>query len=270
MSKKPSKSKAKRVAVRPARKPQAGQLSLPLGLPRKLPRIDRMATASGIIAGKPETFPPGIAMAASGWPVFNLVMRKPHPHAGRAIQKELRWHHDQQARQEAEAARLARRPAAMQHPSYRLPEALQGWLRKRLPVEIESGAEWAVHDAIGWPDDPRVHRAVHDAIADACDAAYRCGCIEGFIEGFVERRMPDKKRSDTGNAAKRKTLVQLPDGRRMTRDDRDALMVAEYESLLALKVKPTPAMERLAEKYGFESWQGVAAAMKSFGKRSGR
>ena len=96
------------------------------------------------------------------------------------------------------------------------------------------------------------------------------GCRQGFVEGFVERRMPDKKRSDTGNAAKRKTLVELPDGRRMTRDERDTLMVVEYESLLTLKLKPTPAMERLAEKYGFESWQGVAAAMKSFGKRSAR
>jgi len=108
------------------------------------------------------------------------------------------------------------------------------------------------------------------AILAALRAAYRQGCREGYIEGFVARRKPDLRRSKTGNDSKRKTLIQLPDGRKMTRDERDAIVVAEYGSLLALKMKPTPAKQRLADKYGFESWQGVSAAIKSYGNRASR
>jgi hypothetical protein len=160
-----------------------------------------------------------------------------------------------EAKREAFWARLARRPVEMQRDGYVLPADVAAFLKR-------------LHDEpTFYYDEVQIST---DQAKELVAAAYMEGCRQGFIEGFVERRMPDKKRSDTGNAAKRRTLVQLPDGRRMTRDERDALMVAEHESLLALKVKPTPAMERLAEKYGFESWQGVAAAMKSFGKRSGR
>lgn len=116
-----------------------------------------------------------------------------------------------------------------------------------------------------WTDANRVA-----AILTALRVAYRQGCREGYIEGFVARRKPDLSRSKTGNDSKRKTPMQLPDGRKMTREQRDTFIVAEYESLLLLKLKPTPAKERLAEKYGLESWQGVDAAIKSFGKRSAR
>jgi len=162
------------------------------------------------------------------------------------------------ARRAARAQRMAQRPAAMRDAGFRLPADVAAFLRSLFQpghVQLPAGRDLIV-DAL----------TMHDEL----QAAYMEGCRQGYIEGFVERRMPDKKRSDTGNTAKRKKIVQLPDGRRMTRDERDALMVVEYESLVALKMKPTPAMERLADKYGFESWQGVAAAMKSFGKRSGR
>ena len=164
------------------------------------------------------------------------------------------------ASEAAHAARLERRPPAMQG-RYQLPPDVRRFV-------LRVYGEWRFyHGPVGLHDEPPLPV---DAVSELMEAAYMEGCRQGFVEGFVERRMPDKKRSDTGNAAKRKTLVELPDGRRMTRDERDTLMVVEYESLLTLKLKPTPAMERLAEKYGFESWQGVAAAMKSFGKRSAR
>lgn len=99
------------------------------------------------------------------------------------------------------------------------------------------------------------------AILASLRDAYREGCRQGYIEGFIARRMPDKKRSATGNAAKRSLLVTLPDGTTMTRHERDAKMAAEYAGLVKL-MKPTPAMQRLAGKYGFESWQGVRAALK--------
>jgi hypothetical protein len=157
--------------------------------------------------------------------------------------------------------RIERRPAEMKRRGYRLPDDVYTFLDRLY-------RDWLCFDAPVWQQgEPPLPV---DAVSELMEAAYMEGCRQGFVEGFVERRMPDKKRSDTGNAAKRKTLVELPDGRRMTRDERDTLMVVEYESLLTLKLKPTPAMERLAEKYGFESWQGVAAAMKSFGKRSAR
>ena len=101
-------------------------------------------------------------------------------------------------------------------------------------------------------------------------AAYMEGCRQGYIEGFVMRRTPDKKRSKAGNDSKRGVLVPLPDGRTMTRDERDAEMVAECERLLQLPMKPTPAYERLAGKYGFECWQGVKKAIEQFRKRAGQ
>jgi hypothetical protein len=247
MKKKPSKSTAQRSAAKPARKRKAGQLALPLGSPKNWERIDPTATGSGTIVGKPETFAPGIAMGASGLPLFNLVMRKPHPRAGRAIQQELQRKQERRARQEAEAARLARRPATMQQPSYRLPADLQAWLRKRLPIYIEAEAEAAVLDAIGCPDDPRVHRAIHDAIADACDAAYRRGCIEGFIEGRVLDLEPKRERSQKANAAKRQKPREH-NGMRFTLDQRDAAIVAEH-AVLRPMVGATEAQLRLAEKY---------------------
>ena len=158
----------------------------------------------------------------------------------------------------AHAVRLKRRPHAMQE-QYQLPPDLRRFFARCY-------FEWNGYPVYYRGDPP----LPVDAVSELIEAAYKEGCRQGFIEGFVERRIPDLKRSDTGNAAKRKTLVQLSDGSRVTRDERDTRMVAEYESLLALKIKPTPAKDRLADKYGFESWQGVAAAMKSFGKRSGR
>lgn len=105
------------------------------------------------------------------------------------------------------------------------------------------------------------------AIIAALRDAYRQGCREGYIEGFVARREPDRRRSRTANILKRKTRVHLPDGRTMTRDERDVLMLAEYPVLLEL-MKPTPAKQRLAGKYGFESWQGVDAVIKRSARKS--
>ncbi len=206
-------------------------------------------------------------------PLFNGVALEsfPRPFKPLSAARQRAWRREKEgwmaeqrslaaAREAEHDARLATRPASMQG-RYQLPPDVRRFVSRVY-------GEWRLyHGPVGRHDEPPLPV---DAVSHLMEAAYMEGCRQGFIEGFVERRMPDKKRSDTGNAAKRKTLVELPDGRRMTRDERDTLMVAEYQSLLTLKWKPTPAMERLAEKYGFESWQGVAAAMKSFGKRSAR
>jgi hypothetical protein len=105
------------------------------------------------------------------------------------------------------------------------------------------------------------------AILAALRAAYRHGCREGYIEGFVARREPDRQRSKTANDAKRKKIVIVA-GKQMTREQRDAMMATEYASLRQL-MKHTPACQRLAGKYEFESWQGVAAAIKSVLLRPG-
>jgi hypothetical protein len=212
--------------------------------PRENKYVDN---SKGIKKFQPETFPPGTAMGASGWPMFNLVMRKPHPRAGRAIQRELQRQQERRARQDAESVRLARRPAAMQQPSYKLPADLQAWLRKRLPIYIEAEAEAAVLDAIGCPDDPREQQAIHFAIADACDAAYRRGCIEGFIEGRVLDLEPKRERSQKANAAKRQKPREH-NGMHFTLDQRDAAIVAEY-TLLRPMVGATEAQLRLADKH---------------------
>ena len=98
------------------------------------------------------------------------------------------------------------------------------------------------------------------AIISALRDAYRQGCREGYVEGFVARREPDRRRSRTANAAKANQLVDTEEGQ-MTRAERDALILAEYPVLLKL-MKPTPAKQRLAGKYRFESWQGVDAVIR--------
>lgn len=96
--------------------------------------------------------------------------------------------------------------------------------------------------------------------------AYAEGCRQGYIEGFVARRAPDISRSKKANAGKRKKVVVV-DGEAITLDERDARMQAEYAELVQL-MRPTPAKQRLAEKYGFESWQGVNKALEALPKRS--
>jgi hypothetical protein len=254
--------KAKRSPARPRRR---GQLALPLGSPQTWPRVDRDLTGRGIVVGKPETFPPGLAMDASGWPAFNLVMRKPHPRAARAIEREMKAAAEAKGRREAYTAKMNSRPKEMQGADYTLPDDVRLFLRKRYPAAIEHDAEWQMMKAVGWPDDSRVHVALHDVLADAIHAAYMAGCTEGYIEGVVMRMAPDRKRSATANYGKRKVPVAV--GKvTMTRDERDALMADEFAKLVTI-MKPTPAYQRLAGKYGYESWQGVAAAIKAFRKR---
>jgi len=80
------------------------------------------------------------------------------------------------------------------------------------------------------------------------------------------RRSTAAKKSREANASKRKTFVAVGN-RLMPRDERDALMAAEYAALLKV-MKPTPACEQLAAQYGFDSWQGVRKAIEKFRQRN--
>jgi hypothetical protein len=85
------------------------------------------------------------------------------------------------------------------------------------------------------------------------------------VPELQRRRSTDAKKSRKANASKRKTFV--PVGNRLIpRDERDALMAAEYAALLKV-MKPTPACQQLAAKYGFDSWQGVRKAIEKFRER---
>jgi hypothetical protein len=104
--------------------------------------------------------------------------------------------------------------------------------------------------------DGRLILAIDTALRDA----YRQGCTQGYVEGFVARREPDRQRSRKANAAKASRVVTVGNTT-MTRAERNEAIVDEYPILLQL-MKPTPAKQRLAGKYGFESWQGVDAVLK--------
>jgi hypothetical protein len=160
-------------------------------------------------------------------------------------------------RAQEHAARLARRPAEMQG-RYRLPADVATFFSRLRNV-------WRMdHGPVGRHDEPPIPAAV---VCDLIEAAYMEGCQQGFIEGFVVRREPDRQRSKTANDAKRKKIVVVA-GKQMTREQRAAMMATEYASLREL-MKHTPACQRLAGKYEFESWQGVAAAIKPFLLRPG-
>lgn len=116
------------------------------------------------------------------------------------------------------------------------------------PLEVPDGKDfWADVESVGM-------------IITALRDAYRHGCREGYIEGYVARRETDKRRSRTANEAKKHKLVEV-EGGTMTRAARAEAVCAEYPELLKL-MKATPAKQRLAEKYHFESWQGVDAIIK--------
>lgn len=150
-------------------------------------------------------------------------------------------------------ARLTQRSADTANVDATIPQSVLNFLENLYaepPLSVPNGKD-------GWADVERVA-----AIIVALRDAYRHGCREGYIEGFVARREPDRRRSRKANAAKRQTLVKLTDGTTMTRDERDALMFKEFVRLRELGMKRTPAMQRLAGKYGLDSWQGVDAAIK--------
>lgn len=158
---------------------------------------------------------------------------------------------------EAKAAhrkRLERRPVEMQQRSY------------RLPADVRSFLERLHNNPLRFASIGGVQSISSDEAASMIEAAYWEGCRQGYIEGRVQDREPRVARSKKANDAKQRVTLQVG-SLTMTRGERDARMAAEYAELVKL-MKRTPACQRLAEKYHFESWQGVAAAIKQFHKRT--
>jgi len=153
--------------------------------------------------------------------------------------------------------RLAQRSADTSKIDTTIPQPVLTFLENLYvtpPLEVPNGKDfWADIESVG-------------AIIAALRDAYRHGCREGYIEGFVARREPDRRRSRTANDAKKHQLVEV-EGGTMTRAEREEAVWAEYPTLLKL-MKPTPAKQRLAGKYGFESWQGVDAVIKRMKARN--
>lgn len=141
------------------------------------------------------------------------------------------------ARAQEHAARLARRPAAMQG-RYRLPPDVAAFLTRLRDV-------WRMeHGPTGQPGESPVPAA---AVSDLIEAAYMEGCRQGFIEGRVLDLEPKRQRSAKANAAKRQKPREH-NGMRYTLDQRDAAIVAEY-AVLRPMVGAGEAQYRLAEKY---------------------
>ena len=143
--------------------------------------------------------------------------------------------------------KIASRPKAFQKGDFELPDQVADFL-----------ANFFQYPAVEHPNGQSVIVDMHRLHRWAWDA-YMEGCRQGYVEGFVVRGEPDRKRSLAGNEAKNKMPVRVG-SQTMTKAERNAKMAAEFHELVKL-MKPTPAMQRLAEKYGFESWQGVAYAI---------
>jgi len=167
------------------------------------------------------------------------------------LAKQIIAHADDDFRRMQE--KLRSRPKRFQGDEFRLPEDVAYFLENLFgyPTAKLPDGNSVIADM------HRLHRLAWDA--------YMEGCRQGFIEGFVLRSAPDHKRSAAANASKRTAIVTVGKAS-MTRDERDALIAAEYGHLRML-MKHTPACQRLAGKYEFESWQGVAKNIEAFEKR---
>lgn len=178
---------------------------------------------NGIEMVAPRPFKPQSRARQRAWQREKAVWR--------AAQREL-----VKASAAAHAARLARRPAAMQW-RYQLPRDVQQFVERLYE-------EWRVYHGPIRVDPPVPAAAVIDLI----EAAYMEGCRQGFIEGRVLDLEPKRQRSAKALAAKRQKPREH-NGMRYTLDQRDAAIVAEY-AVLRPMVGATEAQYRLGEKYG--------------------
>lgn len=198
---------------------------------------------------KSDTRPRRIVVKDPALPLLNgIELVAPPPYKPLPPARQRAWERDKaawlaaerarsRARAQEHAARLARRPAAMQR-RYRLPPDVAAFLT-RLRLEWESR-----HGLTGQPGLPPISAA---AASDLIEAAYMEGCRQGFIEGRVLDLEPKRQRSAKANAAKRQKPREH-NGMRYTLDQRDAAIVAEY-AVLRPMVGAGEAQYRLAEKY---------------------
>lgn len=182
-------------------------------------------------------------------PLLNgIELVAPPPFKPLSAARQRAWQREKAARQAADrersrvkdkehAARLARRPAAMQG-RYQLPRDVQNFVARLY-------GEWRFyHGPIGQQGEPSIPA---DAVSELMEAAYMEGCRQGFIEGRVLDLEPKRQRSARANAAKRKKPRQH-NGMTYTLDERDAAIVAEY-AVLRPMVGATEAQYRLAQKH---------------------
>lgn len=148
----------------------------------------------------------------------------------------------------------------------------------RAAIDYDAASYAAVVDTYlrerGWPDGSDDIAFVCEHVRFAVELGFRMALsrYREHLENVPElqrRKATAAASSHVANKGKRKARVVVGN-RSMTRDQRDAEMVAEYERLLQLPMKHTPACQRLAEHYEYESWQGVANAIKQFRQRAAR
>ena len=191
--------------------------------------------------------------------LFDPVTGKPTRRYGRRKPSAADLESERAARRQRQERHAVQRAAfankRKQHDSMRS--------RYKLPDDVRRFLERLYREPDMWPyDEPHIAR---ERVQELLMAVYADGCTHGFIEGVVAKSESDRKRSLTGNAGKRSALVTVG-GVKMTRDERDARMAAEYAALCEI-MKPTPAKQRLAGKYDFESWQGVSKALSEYQSR---
>lgn len=260
------------------RRSRARQLSLPLKPQGKRHKPD--GSARGIVKGKPETFPPGTAMGASGYPVYSLVLRKPHPRAARAIEKEMATWDAIRERQEAAeaAAKLIQldQPLAGDSLDVKWAKGLLDFLPDDMRREIDRHVAKLTDEQVGWMDGFDDHWQEHAKVR----AIIAMGVEFGFAVALARFREPLTahapqareliKRLDAiqkDRQGQHDHLKRIRDADRlrlvkygqsmMSKADRDAAICREFESLKATMPKVKDREEYLAEKAGFEDRKQV-------------
>lgn len=196
--------------------------------PRAKPPMARPITTRTVV-GRPETFPPGTAMDATGCPVFSLAVKRPHPRAAAAIARKMKRAEAKAAREaeQQEHARLVEidQPLGDGTLDVKWAKGLMNHLPDDMREFIERRVEWLTREQVGW----MVGMDDHWQEQEKVRAVLSMGVEVGFAMALARFREPLMRHAP----AARKLIVRLDENRK--------------RGTAATKAKPIKARSALRE-----------------------